>query len=60
MPPRHPKATQSLKSKLSDGLWGFTELEARIAALPTEKDRGDPFEVFAEAYFATQSAPNIW
>jgi superfamily II DNA or RNA helicase len=32
----------------------FRELEAKIAALTTEKERGDAFEVFAEAYFATQ------
>ncbi|HYT60522.1 MAG TPA: hypothetical protein VEL06_10140 [Haliangiales bacterium] len=32
----------------------FIELEQRIADLPDEKSRGDAFEVFAEAYLATQ------
>jgi hypothetical protein len=38
-------------------------LKARIAALPTERDRGDAFEVFAEAYLATQKivgAEEVW
>lgn len=63
MSPKHPKATHFLKSKLFDGLSGFTELEARIRALPTEKERGDAFEVFAEAYFTTQKtaqAKEVW
>jgi hypothetical protein len=34
---------------LFEGIEGFADLEARIAALPTERDRGDAFEVFAEA-----------
>lgn len=33
---------------LFDRLEGFADLETRIAALPTERDRGDAFEVFAE------------
>ncbi|MEO8428828.1 MAG: DEAD/DEAH box helicase family protein [Verrucomicrobiota bacterium] len=41
----------------------FTELEQRIADLPDEKSRGDAFEVFAEAYLATQrkhDAETVW
>ena len=41
----------------------FAELEARVAALPNEQSRGDAFEVFAEAYLATQrkhDAANVW
>jgi hypothetical protein len=30
----------------------FTALETRIAALSTKQERGDAFEVFAEAYNA--------
>jgi superfamily II DNA or RNA helicase len=39
------------------------ELQERITALPTKKDRGDAFEVFAEAYLATQpsqQAKLVW
>ena len=39
------------------------ELEARIAALPDEQSRGGAFEVFAEAYLATQrkhDAAKVW
>jgi hypothetical protein len=45
------------------GLRSFDEFERRVSALPTEKDRGDAFEVFAEAYLATQrkhDAAQIW
>ena len=49
--PTHPKATPYLRSGLFDGLKNFRELEARISALATAKERGDAFEVFAETYF---------
>ena len=48
---------------LFEGVVGFADLEARISALPTERDRGDAFEVFAEAYLATQKlvgAEQVW
>ena len=48
---------------LFSGLTSFAELESRIAALPEEKSRGDAFEVFAEAYLATQrkhDAAQVW
>jgi hypothetical protein len=41
----------------------FAELERRIADLPDEKSRGDAFEVFAEAYLATErkhDAETVW
>ena len=41
----------------------FRELENRIVDLPSEQDRGAAFEVFAEAYFATQQihqARAVW
>jgi predicted helicase len=52
--PRHAKAHQFVRSGLFREVSTFTALEARITALSTEQDRGDAFEVFAEAYFATQ------
>jgi predicted helicase len=48
---------------LFDGLESFGDLETRLAALPTQQDRGDAFEVFAEAYLATQKlvgAEEVW
>src|SRR5262245_3241513 len=41
----------------------FREVEKRIQALLTEKERGDAMEVFAEAYLRTLWAPHfteIW
>ena len=61
MTPTHPKA--SWASSLIKGVQAFPELEARIAALPVAKDRGDAFEVFVEAYLATQTiaqAETVW
>ena len=61
--PRHRRAGQFIAHKLFEQLEGFADLEARIAALPTERDRGDAFEVFAEAYLATQKlvgAQEVW
>ena len=63
MPPRHQKTPQFREAKLFHDLDSFAGLEARIAALPTEKDRGDAFEVFAEAYLAIQKtaqAEEVW
>ena len=61
--PKHPQAKLFVQRKLFDALHSFRTLEARIAALSTEKQRGDAFEVFAEAYFAMQriaAAKHIW
>ncbi len=41
----------------------FADLEASIAALPLERERGNAFEVFAEAWLATQRIPqarDVW
>ena len=60
---RHPKATFYVQQQLFSGLANFTELEQKIAALPDEQSRGAAFEVFAEAYFATQrkyDAAQVW
>lgn len=46
-----------------ENLNSFPDLEARISALPGNKERGDAFEIFAEAYLATQKitlAQEIW
>jgi superfamily II DNA or RNA helicase len=59
--PRHPRAATYVR--LFAGVTGFKELERRIAGLPTEQERGAAFEVFAEAYFATQpieKARHVW
>ena len=52
--PLHPKAREFAKSGLFTGVKSFEELEKRIAAIPENKVKGDAFEVFAEAYLATQ------
>jgi predicted helicase len=60
---RHPKATFFVQRQLFAGLTSFAELEQRIAALPDEQSRGAAFEVFAEAYLATQrkhDAAQVW
>lgn len=60
---RHPKASVFVRERFFAGLSTFAELERRIADLPSEKSRGDAFEVFAEAYLATQrlhQAREIW
>ena len=54
MTSRHSSSSRILNSGLFDGLVTFTELEKRISLLPSNKERGDAFEIFAEAYFATQ------
>ena len=61
--PRHRAVQFVLNSQLFDHISTFSQLEARIARLPTTTDRGDFFEVFAEAYLATQTsiqAKEIW
>ncbi len=63
MLPKHHKTSFFLKAGLFNNLSSFAELEKRIANLSTEKERGDAFEVFAEAYFSTQKieqAEEVW
>jgi superfamily II DNA or RNA helicase len=52
-----------LRHGLFDGLTSFPELEQRITNFPTALERGEAFEVFAEAYLATlaiQKAKRVW
>ena len=51
---KHNRAGYFLKQGIFSNIHSFRELEKRISSLLTEKDRGDAFEVFAEAYLATQ------
>ena len=63
MTSRHSSSSKLLNTNLFDKLNSFDEIEARISALPTNKDRGDAFEIFAEAYLATQKiaqAKEVW
>lgn len=60
---KHPKATKFINSGLFEGIRDFSQLEVRIASIEGDKDKGDAFEVFAEAYLATQrkhEAAEIW
>ncbi|MCX5734392.1 MAG: Helicase associated domain protein [candidate division NC10 bacterium] len=61
--PRHPDARRFVEAGLFSELATFRELERRISALPSERERGKAFEVFAEAYLATQAviqAEEVW
>ena len=59
--PKHPKAIQFVQQGLFNGISRFEELESRISFLDTAKERGDAFEVFAEAYLTTQRwFKNVW
>jgi hypothetical protein len=61
--PRHSKTRSSALRGLLDGLITFRELEVRISGLPGKRERGDAFEVFAEAYLATvaiERAKHVW
>jgi hypothetical protein len=61
--PSHRRAGHFVAGGLFEGLQSFADLESRIVALPTQQERGDAFEVFAEAYLATQKlvgAEEVW
>lgn len=63
MTSKHSSAGRFLVAGIFDGLTAFADIEARISALPGNKERGDAFEIFAEAYFATQKiaqAKEVW
>lgn len=63
MVPKHQSTPRFRKSGLFDKLNSFSELEIKISNLATTEDRGDAFEVFAEAYLATQKitqAREVW
>ncbi|MCY2996009.1 MAG: Helicase associated domain protein [Planctomycetota bacterium] len=61
--PRHPKTREFVSRGLFEGVSCFEEFERRVADLPTPNERGDAFEVFAEAYLATSpivQAKHVW
>jgi len=63
MSPTHPKTRSYFQRGLFDGLTSFRELEERISSLATKGERGNAFEVFAEAYLATvavEKAKHVW
>ena len=60
---QHPKAASFVRQSLFAGVTTFADFEARVTALAVKQARGDAFEVFAEAYLATQrkhDAANVW
>ena len=59
MTPKHEKANYFLKSGLFDNLHKYSALGKRISKLETDKERGDAFEVFAEACLATQAIMQV-
>lgn len=63
MTSKHSSSSKLLSINLFDNLKSFDEIEVRISALPSNKERGDAFEIFAEAYLATQKiaqAKEVW
>src|SRR6266513_2401135 len=61
--PTHSKTRRYFQRGLFDGLTSFRELEGRISGLATKGERGDAFEIFAEAYLATvavDKAKHVW
>jgi len=63
MTSKHSSAHRLLSTGLFDSLNSFSDLEAKISALLGNKERGDAFEIFAEAYLATQKitlAQEVW
>ncbi|KKQ10928.1 MAG: Type III restriction protein res subunit, partial [candidate division TM6 bacterium GW2011_GWF2_36_6] len=60
--PKHKKAHFFINKGLFANLSSFSELETRISNLP-KTERGNAFEVFAEAYFNTKGlhqAQEVW
>ena len=61
--PCHSSASGFIQTGLFSNLKTFSELERRIEKLPTAKNKGDAFEVFAEAYlnlFSLEKFKRIW
>jgi superfamily II DNA or RNA helicase len=61
--PRHQHARTFARAGLFKELGSFADLERHIEQLPTEKERGDAFEVFVEAYLCTDEmaqAEEVW
>ncbi len=60
---KHQSARQFMGNGLFNELTNFNQLEKRISSLPSMQDIGNAFEVFAEAYLATQKisqAKEVW
>ena len=51
---QHPKKSTWIRQGIFDDLKSFEEFEARVNRIAEEKDRGDAFEIFTEAFLATQ------
>lgn len=51
----HYRAAHWIQRGIFDNLQSFGELETRVDSVVEEKDRGDIFEIFIEAFLATQS-----
>ena len=49
----HKKTKYFLHQGLFDAITSFEEFEGRIESLDSKQDKGDAFEVFAQAYLAT-------
>jgi superfamily II DNA or RNA helicase len=63
MSPTHPKTRSYFQRGLFEGLTSFRELEGCISGLATKGERGNAFEIFAEAYLATvavEKAKHVW
>lgn len=63
MTSKHTAFSQLLNRGIFENLTTFAELENRISGLDSNKERGDAFEIFAEAYLATQKialAREVW
>ena len=63
MDARHNKAKHFLHHGLFGDVSSFSDLEKRIENLDSRQDKGDAFEVFAQAYLATQKivqAKQVW
>jgi superfamily II DNA or RNA helicase len=61
--PCHSSAAGFIQTGLFLNLKSFSELERRIEKLPTAKNKGDAFEVFAESYlnlFSLEKSKAIW
>ena len=59
----HKKTTIFLHQGLFDSVSSFKEFERRMENLDSKQDKGDAFEVFAQAYLATQKivqAKTVW
>jgi superfamily II DNA or RNA helicase len=63
MTSKHTAHRHLLNRGIFENLTTFAELENRISGLDSNKARGDAFEIFAEAYLATQKialAREVW